>query len=147
MTPTSVLINSPDSPLHNSRHEAFAQFVADGKSETEAYFLVYKTKSRNVARITASRLLTNASVRARVRFLQNENAKLNALNRGEKRLILAKIARGDALEQVFVSKNGSEIMHAPASVKERISAIQEDNRMTGEAEDKINLSGSFTLNW
>ena len=119
---------TPDSPLTNSRHETFAQLVAGGKSETGAYFEVYKTKSRNVARINASRLLTNASVRARIRFLQDQNAAANALSRAEKRQLLAQIARE--------GENG-----------DRIRAIQEDNRMTGDSEDKMHISGVFNLNW
>lgn len=117
-------------PLSNSKHEAFAQLVANGSSETEAYYQVYKPKSRNVARISANRLFTNVSVRARVRFLQEENAKANAMSRIEKRNILASMARDSEL-----------------SPRDRISAIQEDNKMTGEAEEKINVSGSFTLKW
>lgn len=138
---------TPDSPLTNSRHETFAQLVAGGKSETGAYFEVYKTKSRNVARINASRLLTNASVRARIRFLQDQNAAANALSRAEKRFILAKIARGENPANPSAPNGPQENTPPPPSVKDRISAIQEDNRMTGDAEDKIHLSGSFTLNW
>ena len=119
---------TPDSPLTNSRHEIFAQLVAGGKSETGAYFEVYKTKSRNVARINASRLLTNAPVRARVNFLKAQNARQNALSRAEKRQLLAQIARE--------GENG-----------DRIRAIQEDNRMTGDSEDKMHISGVFNLNW
>ena len=119
-----------NSPLKNSKHEKFAQLVANGKSETDAYFDVYKTKSRNVARINASRLLTNASVRARVKMLQEENAKANALSRAEKRNILAGLARDKK-----------------QSAKDRISAIQEDNKMTGDAEEKVNVNGAFALMW
>lgn len=147
MTPTSALTNSPDSPLLNPRHEAFAQLVANGNSDTQAYFEIYKTKSRNVARINASRLLTNASVRARIRFLQDQNAALNALSRAEKRFILAKIARGETPDNPSGSQNTQKNQTPPPSIKDRICAIQEDNRMTGDAEDKIHLSGSFTLNW
>ena len=147
MNTTSAPTNSPDSPLDNPRHEAFAQLVVSGKSDTQAYFEIYKTKSRNVARINASRLLTNASVRARIRFLQDQNAALNALSRAEKRLILAKIARGETPANTSGSQNAPESPTPLPSIKDRISAIQEDNRMTGDAEDKIHLSGSFTLNW
>ena len=119
-----------NSPLKNSKHEKFAQLVADGKSETDAYFDVYKTKSRNVARINASRLLTNASVRARVRELQEENAKTNAMSRAEKRNILATLARDFKL-----------------TPNDRISANHEDNKMTGDAEEKVNVAGVFTLKW
>ena len=112
MTPTSAQTNSPDSPLNNSRHEAFAQLVANGGSEVEAYLEAYKCKSKK-ARSNSSRLLANDYVRARVSFLKDENARMNALSRSEKRDILAALARNSEL-----------------SPKDRISAIQEDNRMT-----------------
>ena len=118
------------SPLKNSKHEKFAQLVADGKTETDAYSSIYNTKSRNVARVNASKLLTNASVRARVRELQEENAKINAMSRAEKRNILATLARDTKL-----------------TPKDRISAIQEDNKMTGDSEEKVNVAGAFTLKW
>lgn len=146
MNTTSALTNSPDAPLLNTRHEVFAQLVADGNSDTQAYFQIYKTKSRNVARINASRLLTNASVRARIRFLQEQNAALYALSRAEKRSILAKIARGE----IPANSSGSQAPEnatALPSIKDRISAIQEDNRMTGDAEDKVSFKGAFNLHW
>ena len=118
------------SPLKNAKHEKFAQLVANGKSETDAYSSIYNTKSRNVARVNASKLLTNASVRARVRELQEENAKINAMSRAEKRNILAMLARDTKL-----------------TPKDRISAIQEDNKMTGDSEEKVNVAGVFTLKW
>lgn len=119
-------------PLKNARHEAFAQAVADGNAEADAYKKVYKAKP-NVARANASRLLTNASVRARVDWLKEQNAKVKALTRERKREILAKIAEDGAI----LSKD-------PRAV---IAAIQEDNRMTGESEENFNLKGGFSLTW
>ena len=112
-------MNQNSKILNNTKHEAFAQLVASGKSETDAYYEIYKTKNRNVARVNASKLLTNATVRARVRELQEENAKSFGLSREEKRVILAGLARNNEL-----------------SPKDRISAIQEDNRMTGDVDEK-----------
>lgn len=123
-------MDTTSNPLPNPKHEMFAQLVANGNSETDAYFDIYKTKSRNVARKNAARLMSNASMRARVRALQEENARANALSRAEKRNILAGLARDDSL-----------------GAKERISAIQEDNRMTGESEEKLNVSGTLSIKW
>lgn len=124
----SVLDGS--SPLKNARHEAFAQSVADGNASSDAYREVYKVKA-SVARANAARLLAKASVRARVDFLQAENAATRALTRERKREILAKIAEDEGLD-----------------ARARISAIQEDNRMTGEGEDTLNLKGgAFVLKW
>lgn len=129
-------------PLKNARHEAFAQAVADGNSEIAAYKKVYKAKP-NVARANASRLLTNASVRARVRYLQRQNALIQALSREEKRQMLAEIARH--AENIVMTKRGER--RSP-DYRARISAIQEDNRMTGEGEETLNVKGgAFILKW
>lgn len=119
-------------PLKSARHEAFAQAVADGNSEVDAYKEVYGAKA-SVARANSSRLLTNASVRARVEWLKEQNAKVKALTRERKREILAKIAEDGAI----LSKD-------PRAV---IAAIQEDNRMTGDSEENLNVKGGFCLSW
>lgn len=119
-------------PLKNARHEAFAQAVADGNAEADAYKKVYGVKA-DVARRSASRLLTNVLVRARVDWLKEQNAKVKALTRERKREILAKIAEDGAI----LSKD-------PRAV---IAAIQEDNRMTGDCEENLNVKGGFCLSW
>lgn len=69
-------------------------------------------------------MLTNALVRARVRFLQAENSKAAALGREETLQILAAIAR-----------------NAEIDTRSRIQAIQENNRMNGWSESSLNLKG------
>lgn len=58
------------SVLRNSRHEAFAQAVAKGKSAAEAY----SEAGYKLHRPSASRLLTNANVAARVSELKERAA-------------------------------------------------------------------------
>lgn len=117
------------SPLKNARHEKFAQFVADGKFESEAYELAFNCKKNSAtARVNSSRLLTNALVRARIEFLKAQNAKAAGLSREEKREILAKIARSGRYDN------------------DRIRAIQEDNRMTGDVDDSTHSSHVFNFN-
>lgn len=115
--------------LTNSRWESFAQLVADGNSEVDAYKEVYGVKA-DVARRSASRLLTNVLVRARVDWLKRQNAMTKALSRERKREILASIAEDKKLD-----------------ARARISAIQEDNRMTGDSADNLNIgSDGITIN-
>ena len=116
------------SPLKNSKHEKFAQYIADGKTEKEAYQLVYECKP-STARIESVKLYKKPLVRARVESLKSQNAAVKALSREQKRLILAEIA-----------------MNAKDD-RARIQAIQEDNRMTGDSEDKLNVKGGFNLTW
>nr|DAL85816.1 MAG TPA: terminase small subunit [Caudoviricetes sp.] len=128
---SASLENATDgnSPLRNVRHEAFAQAVAGGKTSKDAYKEVYACKD-STARREGSKLSTNPLVRARVRALQSQNSEVQALTRAKKREILAAIA---------VSSNEDS--------RARIAAIQEDNRMTGEAEERFNFSGAFSLKW
>ena len=134
MTSSSTNRNSPQNsdaanPLKNARHEAFAQNIADGNSEKDSYKEVYNCKT-STARIESSKLYRNPLVRARVDFLKAQNAHANGLSRARKREILAAIAEDSHQDP-----------------RARISAIQEDNRMTGDAEDKFKLSASFSLHW
>nr|DAR29719.1 MAG TPA: terminase small subunit [Caudoviricetes sp.] len=121
--------NSKDSalPLKNARHEKFAQFVADGKTAKEAYKLVYNCKD-STAKRESSKLSTNPLVRARIDFLKAQNAQAAGLSREEKREILAFIARCGKFDG------------------DRIRAIQEDNRMTGEVDDSFKQSHVFNFN-
>lgn len=103
--------------LNNSRHEAFAQNVADGMEGAEAYLAVYGGKKRS-ARTLAAKLLANVVVRARVEALKAANARSRGLSRERKRAILADIAE-----------------HARYDA-DKIRAIQEDNRMTGDVAER-----------
>jgi hypothetical protein len=61
--------------LDNPKHEAFAQAVAKGSSNREAYKAAgYSTKSDTVTDVNASRLLADARVASRVRELQEASA-------------------------------------------------------------------------
>lgn len=60
--------------LANAKHEAVAQLAAKGIDGTHAYMSVYPDCSEEAARRNASRLLTNADVKSRVRELQSKVA-------------------------------------------------------------------------
>lgn len=61
--------------LPNARHERFAQEIVKGASGREAYKTAgYKPKNDNVADANASRLLSDAKVRARIAELQERAA-------------------------------------------------------------------------
>lgn len=122
-SPTQSTETQGSTELANSKWERFAQFVADGKTEKEAYQLVYGCKA-STARIESAKLYTKPLVRARVRFLQAENSKAAALGREETLRILADIARSPTND-----------------VRARIQAIQENNRMNGWSENNFNVRG------
>lgn len=61
--------------LKDPKHEAFAQALAKGKNQSDAYAAAgYKAKGASI-KVNASRLLTNANIEARVRELQAIAAK------------------------------------------------------------------------
>lgn len=61
--------------LSDPKHEAFAQALAKGKNQSDAYVAAgYKAKGASI-KVNASRLLTNANIEARVRELQAIAAK------------------------------------------------------------------------
>ena len=61
-------------PLKNARQERFAQELAKGKSQSEAYRLAGYTAAGNAAEVNASRLIRNAKVAQRVAELQSRAA-------------------------------------------------------------------------
>jgi hypothetical protein len=57
-------------PLKNSRHERFARWLAEGKSQSEAYKSAGYSAAGNSAEVNAARLLRNAQVSDRVEELK-----------------------------------------------------------------------------
>ena len=133
---------SSNQPLQNAKWEIFAQNIANGLTLYEASKAIYKAKTKHSHEIYAQRLLKKSLVRDRVDFLKRENARMNGLSRAEKRELLAKIARGDI--EITTIVKGKEII-VPPSFKDRISAIMEDNRMTGDSDEKKEIP-NFTIN-
>jgi hypothetical protein len=122
--------NYPTDPLTNSKWEKFAQLVASGKSETDAYYESYKVKNKMGAMANGHRLMKNAIVRARIEFLQSENASKCAISREEAMNILADIARN------------------ADSSRDKISAVAELNKMNGWNKDKeqTSVADSIVIN-
>src|ERR1700721_1307000 len=64
--------------LHNPRHERFSQAIAAGKNGTDAYGAAGFTANRHAARVNASRLLAQASIKARVAEILANDERINA---------------------------------------------------------------------
>lgn len=82
---------TPDQPLKNARHEAFAQARFLGASETEA--AIKAGYSKKTARQQGSRLLTKVDIQARIEFLQKKVEGSNIITREECLKVLAEIVR------------------------------------------------------
>lgn len=110
------------------KQEAFAQYVADGLTQTEAYRRAYNWKGCKRRVGTKSSLVkATPAVLARIEELRKENAAVQGLSRAEKRRILAQQARDRDL--------------AP---EHRRQAIQVDNLMTGDNKP-VKVEGEITL--
>jgi hypothetical protein len=98
----------------NARQEAFCRKVAGGESASRAYQQVYDA-SPATAEASASRLLGNVKVSARIRELQVASAQEAVMSLAEKRRLLREIALSE-LEKT----------------SDRLKALELDGRFSGE---------------
>lgn len=61
--------------LDNRHHEAFAQYVSEGKTSDEAYALAYDRERSDYTRMAGARLIAKDSVKVRVSELQERHAR------------------------------------------------------------------------
>jgi phage terminase small subunit len=82
--------------LDNPRHEIFAKEIAKGSSKREAYIKAgYETENLEATSASASRLLTDAKVQARINEIQSSAAKRAEITIERTLLELAKIGYAD----------------------------------------------------
>ncbi len=132
--------------------------------KTESYLKAFpKCKSRESARVSATKLLQNATVNSLLKALPaiqkaarekaveelKDEIKFDALSVSEKREVLKKIALGELpIEDHFIKKDGtvSKYNRKPNAI-ERIRAIEIDNRMAGDDAPqmhKVDVVNNFT---
>jgi phage terminase small subunit len=96
-------------PLKNARHERFAQELAKGKSQSEAYKLAGYSATGNSAEVAAARLIRNVQVSARVGQLKER--------------IAEKLADKVAIDASWVLKKAAEL-HATALKEKQFSVAK-----------------------
>jgi murein L,D-transpeptidase YcbB/YkuD len=115
-----------------AKQEAFAQAVASGMTQADAYRTAYdcENSSDEVIWNNASALMKHGEVSVRVKSLKEEIACAALWSRLDSVQTLAEIARGEE-----------------ARANEKVSAIKELNAMHGfNAPTKHEVAGNFTLN-
>ena len=135
-TPTKANANSgpkvkpPAKRKLTARQERFAELVASGESQTDAWLQAGYKVSRSVARRNAAESLTIPDIAARVAELRKPQTAAACLTRDRKREILLSIAEDEA-----------------KPLDARLRAIAEDNKMAGHYEpDKMEIeNGPNTL--
>lgn len=116
-------------PLKNARHEAFARGVAEGKSQTDAYTDA-GYKGGPTAHANASRLIGNATVRARVDYLKAQAA--------NKALVTAEdVIRGLRREAEYEGEGSSH--------SARVSAWEKLGKYLGIMTDRTEQSGEVII--
>jgi len=122
--------HDPSEPLHDAQHERFAQLLAAGSSQTQAYAGAgYEEHAGN-----ASRLSRNENVKARILWLKKQAQSDTVLTIAEKRRICHEIAtqgeNRDRLNAIKVDNDlafdGSEANKTPVIVV-RIGGIDDDD--------------------
>lgn len=124
--------------LANDKHERFCLEYARTANATESYRKVYKSKSSSqVLSQSASRLLKNEKVQARLKELYEEMASEKIASAAEMQEILTRIARQEQMEEVVVVEGVDKGVSEARIVKKRpsnadaIKAINQLARMQG----------------
>ena len=137
----------------SDKHKRFADEYIKHGDATKAYQLAYPKTSEETARPQSYRILQNVTVQAYIKKITdkiNEKAEnmlvdelserqyTNLLTTFEKRHILSQIARGELeISQTKVSMGiAIDIILKPDYIA-RIKALELENRMTGDHNDKI----------
>ena len=119
--------------------------IIEGESQADAYRAAYSTQRMTDKTVweKASRLMADDKVRARVKELRDQLAEESIMTAQERLQYLTRIVRGVEKEKVPNIVNGKvfEVEVLPA-IKQRLSAIDIMNKMTGEYELKV--KGSLT---
>lgn len=124
------------------RERILGQKMAEGLERSEAYVEAgYKAKNKEVARSAVCRLLKNKpEILEYVGELQKEEDDRLLLSRRKKRLLLAEIATGKAI------KSEGFLFEVVPSHRERIAAVAEDNKLTGDyavEESHVSVEGNL----
>lgn len=115
--------------LTNPKHERFAQELAKGKSQSEAYTEAgYAPSEPN-----ASRLTSNDKVRARVAEIQERGA------------IRAEITIASATEHLLRLATKAEAIGDPAGIQASRASVMDACKLNGLVVDKSQLDGSLAF--
>ena len=127
--------------LQNSKHERFAQLVAQGESYTQAYKQVYDTASIKTAECKSSLLVRNVKVAERLMELKEQFAKKSFLTFERKRALLLEMAEGKIPTKTIRSRGGDKEFEQDHY--DRAKALELDAKLTGEFQEKQEVA----VNW
>ena len=123
-----------------AKQEKYIQNIVKGMSQREAYKDAYDTKrmSDNAIDREASLLMRNPKIAQRHKELVDAIAKPTIMTAQERLEYLSGVVRGTEFEKITVVVEGEPVeVDAPASIKNKLSAIDLMNKMQGEYTTKI----------
>lgn len=131
-----------------AKQEKFVRNLIEGMTQREAYKNSYNAENMADKTIDekACLLFADEKIRARFKELQDQLAKVSIMTAQERLIYLTEIVKDIQGEKVIEVVNGEVKEYtAPASVKNKLSAIDIMNKMQGEYVTKVEGNVSVKL--
>ena len=131
------------------KQETFVQGIIEGKSQADAYKAAYDASkmSDNAIYREASLLMSTPKITQRIQELRDQLAKPTIMSAQERLEWLTKVINGEIGEKVLQVIDGEEVeIEVPTSLKNKISAMDTMNKMTGEYTQKIETAFTNAVN-
>lgn len=122
------------------KQETFVQGIIEGKTQAEAYRAAYSASkmSDNAIYREASLLMSSPKIAQRIKELRDQIATHSIMTAQERLEFLSKVISGERGELVTEIIDGEpKEFEVPASMKNRLSAIDIMNKMQGEYVTKV----------
>lgn len=132
-----------------AKQEQFVKNIIDGMSQADAYRNAYPNQRMSDKTIweSASKLLKNPKVSARLQELRDQLAKPTIMSAQERLEYLTRVINGTEKEKIAQIVDGEPIeVEVPISVKNRLSALDLMNKMQGEYTQKIEAEVTKEVN-
>ena len=126
--------------------EKFVQGIIEGKSQADAYREAYPKQRSTDKTIweSASRLMANPKVNARLKELRDQLAKPSIMTAQERLEYLTRVIKGEEPEKYVQFIEGQKVEEdIPPSIRTKLNAIDIMNKMQGEYTTKI--EGEFKV--
>lgn len=123
-----------------AKQEQFVKSIIDGMNQADAYRSAYDTSrmADKTVHEKASRLMSDDKVRARLQELRDQMMTPSIMTAQERLEWLTKVINGEIGEQLLQIIDGEEvIVEAPTSLRNKITAMDTMNKMTGEYVQKV----------
>ena len=130
------------------KQKRFADYYIETGNASDAYIRAgYKVKGSEVAKVNASRLLTNANVTAYVQQMMESKDNERIASQDEILAYLTKVLRGEMKEEtlVGVGKGAQVIDDIEVSAKDRIKAAELLGKRYAMWTDKQQIDGNVPV--